>query len=183
MDDVKRKIIFLDIGGVLVRERYPSGSACNVERMAAAECVAALNVLVETAKAHVVLMETACWGGLHHVTNMLREWGVRGNIVGSLPEIGGARGARWVTVSRARRITEWLKLYGMNVEAYVVIDDSDDMPPAMAGHHVRPTASRGLTAEDVRSAMNIFVNAIVLDKLSEDRAKKSTNLEEVRHGE
>jgi len=151
-----RKIIFLDINGVLVQERYPGSSQRNNHGKADPACVAALNVLIEQTGAALVLIETACWGGLHHLTCLLSDWGVRGSILGALPMIAVPENLQWVTPSRDRRIREWLKLYGMNVSAYVVLDDNRDIPPFLAGKQVCSRANVGLTVIDVKLALAIL---------------------------
>lgn len=142
------KVIFLDFDGVLVnrnsllarRVRSPFG----LDHKADATCVEQLNRVIEATGAKIVV--SSAWRLTFEITQLrelLNWWGVKGEVIGKTPNIieGWAR--------RGDEIEAWLVLHpGEEVDAFVIIDDNDDMGKSLMPYLVQTDFGAGLTAAD-----------------------------------
>jgi hypothetical protein len=145
--DAKRKIIFLDIDGVL---------NCFGDRWAKIDAMPAklLNDIVAATDAKLVISST--WRGvvhsghmdLHGFAYMLRSHGINADVVGVTTTNDEADGRGW-------QIRSWLAGKYDGIESWCVIDDNPDklmrtMPL------VRTDGDVGLTLEDAQTAIEIL---------------------------
>lgn len=167
------KVIFLDFDGVL----------CNHESIAKgyglrtspeqdpygphADCVTALNRIIERTGALIVVSSTWRHSGAANMRGTLERWGVRGTVVGITPRLPGkVRGAE---------IAEWLETYTRYpVESFVILDDDSDM--GQLRHRLVKTDNViGLTEADAERAIEIL-NApptdLLLDRMFQELVRR-----------
>jgi hypothetical protein len=136
------KIVFLDFDGVLVnRETLASG----FPGYGHPDCVAALNLILASTRAHIVVSSTWRMDGLDAVREHLERWGVRGPVVDITP--------RQFT-SRGREIEAWLK-DNPGIKDFVILDDDSDMDPYM-DRLVQTKFNPGLTMRDAIRAIALL---------------------------
>jgi len=131
------KLVFLDFDGVIVTQktRYMKGDP---------ECIAALNRIVETTGAAVVV--SSCWRlGMNVVElrELLRDWGFEGKVIDRTAAMLPDRG---------NEIAAWLESCPRDVERFVILDDDADMV------HLKPrliqtSGDIGLTEDDAARAI------------------------------
>ena len=140
----ERRLLFLDIDGVLVNResvRLPRISK------GAVSCVAALNRITDETGAEIVI--SSSWRldfSVYELREMLRAWGVTGQVSGVTCRTTGA--------SRGREIQEWLRANGP-VSSVVIIDDDSDMD-SLLSCLVRTDSETGLTLEDAEEAIALL---------------------------
>jgi DNA-binding LacI/PurR family transcriptional regulator len=137
------KIIFLDLDGVLVNRAALRARRLDPQHKPAAdpEAVAALNHIVESTGAQIVV--TSTWReeySLAELRELLARWGVSGFVVDVTP-MGNARG---------QEIQEWLTLHA--AEHFVILDDQSDMERLQA-HLVKTETEAGLTMREAEMAI------------------------------
>jgi hypothetical protein len=170
------KVIFLDFDGVL----------CNHESMSAgykartapeqdpygphADCVAALNRIIEETGAFIVVSSTwrKCKNPNARMRETLKRWGVRGDMIGTTPVLYGDQ---YSYVRRGSEVQQWLDTVRTPVESFVILDDDEDM--AHLRHRlVRTSSADGLTQDDADRAIAIL-NApptdLLLDRMFQER--------------
>lgn len=147
------RIVFLDIDGVLNHE----GTSHRVNEVCddadhgmlgvSPECIAALSHLVLITGAEIVVSST--WRKLHslgRIERMLRRHGYVGpRIFEQTPRLGG--------LARGFEIQAWLDTQEVKPEAFVILDDDDDMAHLLhrlvrcnpyAGGLTKETAARAI---------------------------------------
>jgi hypothetical protein len=142
-EDRTRRVIFLDIDGVLAPirrwDRYGDLEPA---------CIAVLNEIVAGACADVVISSTWRYGKtVPELQAMLEAEGFRGRVVDKTPTV--APGAR-----RGEEIAAWLTDHA--VEGYVIIDDHGDMGE-LGTALVLTHPGHGLQAADVPRAIEILM--------------------------
>ncbi len=145
-DDVGRRVIFLDIDGVLAPirqwDRYGDLEPA---------CVQVLNEIVTRGKADVVVSSTWRYGKtVAELQTLLQAAGFTGAVVDKTPP--GPLGA-----NRGAQIAEWLA--ENRVDGYVIIDDHVDMGELRA-RLVLTHPGRGLQPADVRRAVALLMRSI-----------------------
>jgi hypothetical protein len=140
-----RPQIFLDINGVVeTTSIYVEGLRFNPS------CVAALNTLIDQYNPEIII--TSSWR-IHQSLNSLREWfkqeSVRGEIIDVTPF------GYNVPRTRGKQIQAWRNKNNANNTPMLVLEDFADIAPyddfcVITNSHV------GLTAKDVKSAINIL---------------------------
>jgi hypothetical protein len=138
-DAVTRRVIFLDIDGVLAPirrwDRYEDLDAA---------CVQVLNEIVARAGADVVVSSTWRYGKtVAELQEMLNAQGFTGCVVDKTPV--GSPGA-----TRGEEIAAWLA--ERSVDGFVIIDDHGDMGELWP-HLVQTHPAHGLRADDARHAI------------------------------
>ncbi len=157
------KLIFLDIDGVLnnmgwLHTMYSLGTDPMKLRRELLDrvSVGVLNDIVKWTGAKVVISSSWRWGRtLNDMRAILADNGFIGEVIGMTPvdgdlvkEILCMYGER---IQRGHEIRAWLKnhiMEGLEVEAYVVIDDSGDMA-GVEDHLVLLNHDTGLQAEHI----------------------------------
>ena len=112
-------------------------------------CVAALNRILATTKARVVV--SSCWRigrNLPELRELLRDWGVKATVIGRTPNLGTTRGSE---------IAAWLKEFeqSRDVAAIVILDDDADMD-GLSKFLVKTKFEPGLTEADADRAIAIL---------------------------
>lgn len=150
-----KKVIFLDIDGVLVNRasyRLPnSGSADRA--IAHPECVAALNAITEATTGAVIVVSSV-WRaeGAPEMRGRLKGWGVHGEMIGVTPRLSRTNGR----VYRGDEIQKWLDDYTRHeISSFVILDDDSDMKHLLP--RLVPTdTEQGLTMKDAQTAIEIL---------------------------
>lgn len=151
---LKKKILFLDIDGVLAGEDYLCDRA-NGGDFIDPEKVKLLNSL------HCMVVISSSWGDDNGRTEKtLKEKGLMLPIVGYT--VHYEIGHDWIV--RGNSIAKWLSdnLHGCIGEyQYAIVDDDDDMLMRQAGHFVQTNAYTGITESDVEKLRNILESNII----------------------
>jgi hypothetical protein len=144
-EDATRRVVFLDIDGVLAPIR-------RWDRYGELEpaCIEVLNEIVASARADVVISSTWRHGRtVAELQAMLEAKGFSGRVVGKTPT--GAPGAE-----RGDEIAAWLAEHAMG--GYVIIDDHVDMGE-LRTELVLTHPGRGLQPADAPRAIEILMRA------------------------
>ncbi len=114
------KLIFLDFDGVILNAR--SFHVCSGrEAIADPICIAALNRITGTTGAEIVVSSSWRLGTpLIELRRLLKEWGAQADVIGRTPFTEYSR-------TRGSEIAEWMRDCPRDVEAFVILDDDDDM--------------------------------------------------------
>jgi Swiss Army Knife RNA repair-like protein len=152
MSDLKAsKVIFLDIDGVLVTlgsiKRGRSGLHAEPEP----SCVEALNSILDSTGAKIVVSSTWRFGGIAQIRQILKRWGVRAKVIGLTPNLTRQLGAVWVSSTRGDEIRLWLASHP-EVEKFVILDDDGDMN-GLSNRLVQTEFTNGLTSEHAHRAI------------------------------
>lgn len=138
----KKRIIFLDVDGVLI-------SGLLGWKTPSPESVRALNELVERTGADIVV--SSCWRvgrTVVELRELLASWGVKGRVVGktgSSKECRGYEIGQFLLDNAARFVDA----------AVVIIDDNEDMA-GLCDRLVKITGRIGLTMKNVEQAIKIL---------------------------
>ena len=154
-DDIGRKVIFLDIDGVL-NDAEPIQALPTRQsqwaRLLDPERVSRLNDIIDATGAEVVL--SSSWRQVHSLDDMqelLETRGFEGRLVDETPVINETRG---------QQIQAWLARHGDDVGRYVAIDDSPFMSPLPHERCVRTSGRRGgITEEEKDEAIRKLTSA------------------------
>lgn len=158
---MKRRIIFLDIDGVLVNLNSLKSKEKDEDGLHIADphCVDLLNQLVKMFDAEIVVSSTWRNLGLDKVIEVLKRWGVEGKVVGATPNLSYTRESGLaVAPTRGDEIRAWLDVMtrdGYEVDAFVILDDDGDMGE-LDSHLVQTDFNIGLTKEDIELATSFF---------------------------
>lgn len=158
------KVVFLDFDGVLCNHEsisagYKNRTAPEQDPYGAhADCVAALNRIVEQTGAMIVVSST--WRKDKTPNARMREtlnrWGVKGVMAGCTPALGYGR-------IRGDEIQQWINTTRTPVTSFVILDDDSDMGN-LRHRLVRCDHVVGLTEADADKAIAIL-NAPPTDML------------------
>ena len=161
---MKRKIIFLDIDGVLSPRWWDSDKQSdNYGRLFDAKAVANLSKIIEETEADIVISSSWKNIGLVELQNMWRDRGLPGKLVDITPdymsdEILLKEDSANVDYlyERGSEIQGWLLLHGDDVGRYVIIDDMDDILPEQLSHFVQTDPEVGITNDDVKKIVHLL---------------------------
>ena len=159
-----RKIIFLDIDGVLNPKWWDSDKQSdNYGRLFDAKAVANLAKIIEVTEADIVISSSWKNIGLVELQNMWRDRGLPGKLVDITPdymsdEILLKEDSANVDYlyERGSEIQGWLLLHGDDVGRYVIIDDMDDILPEQLSHFVQTDPEFGITIDDVKKVVHLL---------------------------
>lgn len=162
------KIIFLDIDGVFNSSDYGHSEEYLIETagMSDAEimliahhthldrkAIAIFNELVKRSGAEVVLSST--WRGKYspeEMTKMLKDRGAEFEIKEATPVLFGKINSR---IPRGKEIAHYLKMLEKQPEAFVILDDHDDMLH-LKSNLIQTSMKTGITQDDVEKALKIL---------------------------
>jgi Swiss Army Knife RNA repair-like protein len=163
------KLIFLDIDGVLNSTRYvesdyykqATANMSDAEVMLIAhhlhldpDALRLVNDLVKRSGAQVILSST--WRGKYsceEMTEMMKGRGADFVVSDATPALfGKVHSSR---IPRGKEIGHYLKLLEKQPDAYVILDDHDDML-TLKDHLVQTDIKLGLTQDDVEKALKIL---------------------------
>ena len=163
---MKRKIIFLDIDGVLSPRWWDSDKQSdNYGRLFDAKAVANLSKIIEETEADIVISSSWKNIGLVELQNMWRDRGLPGKIVDITPDYMSDELLLNADMNdtdidslyiRGMEIKGWLVLYGDDVSNYVIIDDMDDILSEQQTHFVQTDPEFGITNDDVKRVVHLL---------------------------
>ena len=161
-----RKIIFLDIDGVLSPRWWNSDKQSdNYGCLFDAKAVANLAKIVEETEADIVISSSWKNIGLVELQNMWRDRGLPGKIVDITPDymsdellLKEDSSNMDYLYERGSEIQGWLLLHGDDVGRYVIIDDMDDILPEQLSHFVQTDPEFGITIDDVKKIVHLLNN-------------------------
>ena len=171
MELMKRKIIFLDIDGVLNTQDWPSRMTNDTPKDEfgwAFDPVAVENLahIVKETGASIVISSSWKFLGM---TKLKEMWNIR-NLPGGLLDItpntvsdemllNANLDDMKLGVCRGNEIKEWLSKHKVEVSNYVIIDDFDDLLPEQMGHAVITNTLIGISENDANNAITILNNS------------------------
>jgi len=148
-----RKILFLDIDGVLNTDRQQWHCQMNniapVDKFGYAfdsKAVENLATILEETGAEIVISSSWKFLGLQTLQKMWKDRNLPGTILDITPD-GDNKG--W-------EIDEWLLKHEGQVNGYAIIDDENDMQPEQQGHFVQTNSQFGITLKDAERVITIL---------------------------
>jgi len=159
-----RKIIFLDIDGVLSPRWWNSDKQSdNYGCLFDAKAVANLAKIVEETDAEIVISSSWKDMGLVELQNMWRDRDLPGMIVDITPDymsdellLKEDSADMDYLYERGSEIQGWLLLHGDDVSRYVIIDDMDDILPEQQSHFLQTDPEFGITNDDVKKVVHLL---------------------------
>ena len=163
-----RKIIFLDIDGVLNTKWWYTQMDRNTPRDKYGyafdpKAVANLRRVVEETGAGIVISSSWKCMGLSQMEDMWDERNLPGKVVGITPNsvsdellVDTDIDSMELFHIRGEEIKEWLIKHGKHVSHYVIIDDMDNMLPEQQSHFVQTNPEVGITEDDANKAIVIL---------------------------
>ena len=164
----ERKIIFLDIDGVLNTKWWYSQMDRNTHRDKYGyafdpQAVANLRKIVEETGADIVISSSWKCMGLSQMEDIWKDRNLPDIIIGITPNsvsdellIDADIDSMELFHIRGEEIKEWLKKHGKRVCNYVIIDDMDNMLPGQQSHFVQTNPEMGITEDDAEKAIAIL---------------------------
>lgn len=165
-----RKIIFLDIDGVLNTSWWHSqfGTIKPKDRFGYPfdpnSCANLAKIVKETGADIVISSSWKCWG-LSVLKEMWRDRKLPGRLIDITPNSVSDEMLLTANLDeiemfhiRGAEIKEWLLTKGQNVSHYVIIDDMDNFLPEQQTHFVWTNPDVGITKEDAEQAIMILKN-------------------------
>ena len=159
-----RKIIFLDIDGVLNPKWWISKKPSDKYGVFfETNAVANLGKIIEETGAEIVVSSSWKNIGLVELQNMWRDRGLPGKIVDITPDymsdellLKEDSADMDYLYERGSEIQGWLLLHGDDVSRYVIIDDMDDILPEQQSHFVQTDPEVGITNDDVKKVVHLL---------------------------
>jgi hypothetical protein len=163
-----RKIIFLDIDGVLNTKWWYTQMDRNTPRDKYGyafdpKAVANLRRVVDETGAGIVISSSWKCMGLSQMEDMWDERNLPGKVVGITPNsvsdellVDTDIDSMELFHIRGEEIKEWLTKHGKHVSHYVIIDDMDNMLPEQQSHFVQTNPEVGITEDDANKAIVIL---------------------------
>ena len=165
-----RKILFLDVDGVLNTERQHWHCQMNgiapIDRFGYAfdpEAVANLATILTETEAEIVI--SSSWKSIG-LANLLDLWEFRklpGKIIDTTPNtisdeflLNANLDDMELVPIKGMEIKEWLTNHGKQVSHYVIIDDESGMLPEQQQHFVQTNPQFGITKRDVERTITIL---------------------------
>jgi len=145
------KAIFLDIDGVLVTRRTLKERS-GMRSVADPKCVYALNFLLRTSGAVLVVSSSWRFCGLNELQAIFDYWKVSFPIHGLTPDLTRKDGALYIGVPRGQEIQAYLDA-NPEIKQFVILDDECDMAHLEADL-LRTTFDDGLTEDIAHQAIS-----------------------------
>lgn len=165
-----RKVVFLDIDGVLNTERQHWHCQMNgiapVDRFGYAfdpKAVANLATILTEAGAELVISSSWKSIGITNIVDLWEERGLPGTIIGITPNtvsdvflLNADLDNLELMPIRGLEIKEWLAKHGKQVSHYAIIDDESGMLPEQLSHFVQTNPQFGITKKDAEKIITIL---------------------------
>lgn len=163
-----RKVIFLDLDGVLNTERwhYQASQADLHDQYGYTfdpVAVANLAKIIDETGAAIVISSSWKFMGLAKLKKMWMDRGLPGEIFDITPNSVSDEFLLYADLDsmellaiRGQEIKEWLMLHGKDVSHYVIIDDMDDILPEQQSHFVLTDPEVGISEWDAKRAIAIL---------------------------
>ena len=169
---MKRKILFLDIDGVLNTERhheycYKNGIDNSDDYGYLFDAVAVKNLarIVNETGADIVISSSWKYSGLSTLLDMWSERGLPGRVIDITPDnisnemlLHADLDNMELLSCKGYEIREWLTAHGKNVCSYAILDDEQEMLPEQQNHFVQTNPTVGITEDDAEKAIAILKN-------------------------
>lgn len=166
----KRKILFLDIDGVLNTERHHE--YCNENGIDNSDeygylfdpiAVKNLTTIVNETEADIVISSSWKFYGLSSLLDMWSDRALPGRIIGITPDAEVDKILLNADLEhmenlkcRGTEIKQWLSAHGKNVSQYAILDDLQDILPEQRSHFVQTSPIVGITEEDADRIIKIL---------------------------
>lgn len=147
------KVVFLDFDGPIIPLQSHHPIHRELQEKAWPPCVAALNRITDKTGAKIVVSSSWRTPGAKYCKDLLKKWGVTGEVIGVTPEHPYAPGK-----TRGGEIQEWLDTAldnGACMQGFVILDDDEDMAH-LAPHLILTPFNVGLTEVDADNAISIL---------------------------
>ena len=165
-----RKILFLDIDGVLNTERHQKYCKENVldnydEYGYVFDPVAVKNLerIVNETEADIVISSSWKYSGLSTLLDMWSDRALPGRVIEITPDTESDEFLLHADLEnmeflscRGYEIKEWLLAHGKTVSQYAILDDEQEMLPDQQSHFVQTNPTVGITEEDAEKAIAIL---------------------------
>ena len=164
-----RRVIFLDIDGVLNSERWYRQSNKDVAKDKYGnafdpEAVANLGKIITATGADIVISSSWKFLGLSVMQDMWHDRELPGKVIDITPTVINDEMLQHADLEdiealpkvKGYEVKEWLRLHGKNVSSYVIIDDTDDILPEQQEHFVQTMPEVGLSECDAEVAIYIL---------------------------
>jgi hypothetical protein len=163
-----RKIIFLDIDGVLNTERWHCQTASNElqdEYGYKFDPVAVTNLskIIEETGADIVISSSWKFMGLSKMRKMWKDRKLPGNVIGITPNTVSDKFLLNVDLDnmdimaiRGQEVKEWLMLNKNEITNYVILDDMNDILQEQESHFVWIDPEVGITSGNAVQAIFIL---------------------------
>lgn len=165
-----RKVIFLDIDGVLNTGRWYTQMDRNTPKDKYGyafdpNAVANLKRIIDETGADIVISSSWKSFGFSELEDMWQDRGLPGKLIGITPNsvsdemlLNADLDHMELFSIRGMEVKEWLSKNGKNVSHYVIIDDMDNFLPEQQTHFVWTDPDVGITKEDAEQAIMILKN-------------------------
>lgn len=166
----KRKIIFIDIDGVLNTERHHE--YCDKNDLNNSDdygylfdpmAVKNLARIVNETGADIVISSSWKYSGLSTLLDMWNERGLPGRVIDITPDnisnemlLKADLDNMEFLSCKGYEIKEWLSAHGKNVSQYAILDDEQEMLPDQQSHFVQTNPDVGITKEDSEKVIRIL---------------------------
>ena len=163
-----RKVIFLDIDGVLNTGRWYSKMDRNTPKDKYGyafdpNAVANLKKIIDETGAEIVISSSWKSFGLSELEEMWQDRVLPGKLIGITPNtvsdemlLNADLDHMELFSIRGMEIKEWLSKKGKYVSHYVIIDDMDNMLQEQKSHFVQTNPEVGITEENAVQAISIL---------------------------
>ena len=164
----ERKIIFLDIDGVLNTKWWYTQMDRNTPKDKYGyafdpNAVANLKRILDETGADIVISSSWKSFGFSELEEMWQDRGLPGELIGITPNsvsdemlLNADLDHIELFSIRGMEIKEWLSRHGKRVSHYVIIDDMDNMLPEQQPHFVHTDPEIGISKENAAQAITIL---------------------------
>ena len=165
-----KKIIFLDIDGVLNTERqhkycYENGLANSDEYGYVFDPVAVKNLarIVDETGADIVISSSWKYSGLSTLLDLWSDRSLPGKVIDITPDTesdefllnADLENIEFLSC-KGYEIKEWLTAHGKNVSLYAILDDEQEMLPEQQSHFIQTNPVVGISEQDAELAIAIL---------------------------
>ena len=165
-----RKVIFLDIDGVLNTEQHrklcrKKGIAYSDENGDTFDPVAVANLskIIDETGADIVISSSWKFWGLLKLWEMWKNRKLPGKVIDVTPDTEEDEILLNADLSEMERIAlrgyeikEWLSFHGKKVSRYAIIDNVDSFLPEQQPHFVQVCPITGITVEDAEKVIKVL---------------------------
>ena len=170
IDEMTKKVIFLDIDGVLNTKDWHCRMTKDTPRDEfgyAFDPVAVANLahIIEETSADIVISSSWKEMGLYVMQSMWKDRQLPGKVIDITPDYMSDEMLLNADLNdidldcidiRGYEIKGWLTLHGADVNNYVIIDDMDDILPEQESYFVQTDPEVGLTKQDAMKCIAIL---------------------------
>lgn len=164
----RRKIIFLDLDGVLNTARWheqAKGDQLKDDYGYTFDPTAVANLaeIIERTGADIVISSSWKYSGLSTLLDMWSDRALPGRVIDITPDTesddfllnADLENIEFLSC-KGYEIKEWLSAHDKNVSRYAILDDEQEMLPEQQSHFVRTNPEVGITEEDTEKAITIL---------------------------